>query len=74
MNQQIDANLNNVNCLVTKSHFGYDTIHNLCTGTITELAWSVGDWGRFIVLSTASVLLVGLVAALLCFLFSLVRY
>lgn len=44
MENQIDANINNVNCLVTKTHFGYDTVINICANTVRDIEWAFGDW------------------------------
>ena len=44
MTQEVDANLNSVDCIVTKTHFGYDTIINICTGAQQSIDWAFGDW------------------------------
>lgn len=39
-----DLNLNNTECLVEKSHLGYDTFYNICTGVSTSVDWTALDW------------------------------
>lgn len=55
----INANVNNVNCIVQKKYLGYDLYHNICTGTSTTVDWTVWNW-----LGTGSLFLV--IAILLC--------
>lgn len=47
MNETITANINNAECIIQKSHFGYDAFHNICSGSVYELSWSIGDWVGF---------------------------
>ena len=39
-----DANLNVAVCLKEASYVGYDRIHNLCSGTITDVPWGTLQW------------------------------
>lgn len=44
MEQTVDLNLNNSQCLVTKVQFGHDIVYNICKGTETIVPWGVGDY------------------------------
>jgi hypothetical protein len=40
-----DVNLNSADCLTTMTHFGFNRVHNICTGTATDIPWGAMDWG-----------------------------
>lgn len=42
--QTIDANINAMQCVVTKNHIGYDVIHNVCSGVVARVDWTPVDW------------------------------
>lgn len=60
-----DMNINMVGCLRTKSHFGYDMIHNICTDTVTRLDWTFGDWASLAFLLALVLLVIGGVSFLI---------
>lgn len=37
-------NANVAECLKSMSHVGFTRVHNLCTGTVTDVPWGAGDW------------------------------
>ncbi|WP_439538721.1 hypothetical protein [Sphingomonas sp.] len=71
--QTIDANLNSVQCIVTKNHFGYDVVHNICTGTTTRLEWALGDWAGAAGLSLVALLGLAVVGLLIVLVASMWR-
>ncbi len=57
-----ETNLNLSKCIVEKTHFGYDTMINICNGRSVDVAWTFGDWFRGSVLALLLLLLlVGIV-------------
>lgn len=44
MNGDTNVNLNAANCLKSVSDFGVEHVHNICTGTITDVPWGSADW------------------------------
>jgi hypothetical protein len=57
MNDTITANLNNTSCLVTKNHFGYDTVINICTGNTQDIPWAFGDWAGVVAIGSFGALM-----------------
>ncbi len=51
----MDVNVNSADCLRTATNIGYDTVHNICTGTSTNVPW--GD-GMYLFLAGAALLLI----------------
>lgn len=41
MDQTLNANV--ANCLQTANHFGFTRVHNVCSGTITDVPWGTAD-------------------------------
>lgn len=39
-----DANLNFAQCIKSTADFGVSHIHNVCTGSVSHLAWGSADW------------------------------
>lgn len=37
-------NLNAAECIRERLHFGYTEYHNICSGAVTSLDWTVIDW------------------------------
>lgn len=64
MSDEITANLNNSNCLVTKVHFGYDNIINICSGKQQIIDWTFGDWARVLALTGVAMLFACFIAAI----------
>ncbi len=56
MDQTVNANI--AQCLVTKNHWGYDSIINVCTGSVRNVDWAMGDYAV-----AALMLLLGLMLA-----------
>lgn len=44
MTQDVNLNLNHADCLRSVSDFGKTTVHNICTGTTSEVPWGSLDW------------------------------
>ena len=63
MSTQVD--LNNVNCLVTKNHVGYDTIMNICTNTSVNVSWTGLDWAAAILVTLFIVALLAVTAGMM---------
>ena len=42
-----DHNVNLAECLKTVSDFGVNHIHNVCSGSITDVPWGSVDWLGF---------------------------
>lgn len=51
--------LNNMHCLVTKNHVGYDVVMNICNGVSKTVPWTSLDW---IGASLAALMIFGLFA------------
>jgi hypothetical protein len=47
----INANLNNAECIVTKANIGSNTFVNICNGTERVVAWGAADWTSAIAVS-----------------------
>lgn len=62
----MEVNLNSARCLKTMTNIGYDTVHNVCTNTVTIVPWGVIDWFENVIallfmLAIACALIAGLV-------------
>lgn len=42
--ETITANVNAAKCIVEKTHFGYDTFLNICTGAQSNVDWTTVDY------------------------------
>lgn len=42
MSEKIDANI--AQCMVTKTHWGYDDYLNVCTGAVSKVDWVAMDY------------------------------
>lgn len=63
-----DTNVNLASCIVQKSHFGYDTMINICSGQSVNVDWAFGDWVGF----AALVFIAGIFLACVCLLAAMV--
>ena len=61
----VNANLNNTNCIVTKSHFGYDAMINICSGKTTNVDWAFGDWCALTFVIFIGLLLLGMIIGII---------
>lgn len=41
---KVTADVNTAECILKKTNFGYDTVHNICDGTQRIVEWGAGDW------------------------------
>lgn len=73
MQTETTLNANLANCLVTKNHFGFDVIINICNGRQQTIPWTFGDWAGFAGLSCLGLLLAAAVIGLICLLVSSLR-
>lgn len=44
MSTDTNVNLNASDCLRSVSDIGSTHVHNICTGTITDVPWGSADW------------------------------
>lgn len=44
MSDTTTLNENVAHCLKSMEHFGFSRVHNLCTGTFTDVPFGVIDW------------------------------
>lgn len=40
--QTINANL--AQCIQKMTHVGFTRVHNVCSGSVTDVPWGLGDW------------------------------
>lgn len=40
----MDTNLNLAECLTKTYHFGFTRVHNVCSGSVTDVTWGFFDW------------------------------
>lgn len=40
----LTVNANVAKCLQSMTHLGFQRIHNLCSGAITDVPWGFGEW------------------------------
>lgn len=59
-----NVNLNSAECLKSMTHFGFDRVHNICTGAVIDVPWGMFEY--------ATVLLAFALACCLFFLVVLV--
>jgi len=45
-----NVNLNSADCIYEVSDFGVNHIHNICTGTVTDLALGLGSYASFAII------------------------
>lgn len=55
------------NCFRDKANLGYSEIHNICSGEIHRIDWTILDWGGLIFFVVAAV-------AVAAFFIKLIRY
>lgn len=55
-----DVNLNHANCIQTVSDFGMTTVHNICTGAVSEVPWGSADWVAAFGIIAVGIILIGL--------------
>jgi hypothetical protein len=72
-NAVIDANLNNTQCLVTRTHFGYDTVINICSGKVQDIPWGMGNWLEFGAIIFITLLLAGIAIGFIAFVVAIMR-
>lgn len=70
---EVTANLNSVECLVTKTHIGHDTIINICTNAQRDIAWAAGDWASAAGIGVLGLLMLIALVALTGMVFSIMR-
>lgn len=44
----VNANINSADCILVKSHFGQDIVHNICNGTQQTIEWGAGSYAEAI--------------------------
>ena len=54
----VNVNANLAQCIVTKAHWGYDTVINICTGATRNIEWAMVDY-----LGAVGIGLIGLILA-----------
>jgi hypothetical protein len=59
-----DINANVTACLVTKSHVGYDTYVNICSGVSKDVPWTALDWCSAGAVSLVCLMVVSAIAGL----------
>lgn len=37
-------NINAAECLREAHHLGHTAVHNVCSGSVTDVPWGLGDW------------------------------
>lgn len=60
---------NKTNCIVTKNHWGYDTLVNICNGTTRNIDWTWMDYAGVAGMGIVALLLLAFVG---CFIFMIV--
>lgn len=60
-----ETNVNLAQCMVTKTHFGYDTVINICSGKTMDVSWSFGDWAAAAFVSFCILLMLGVVGLMI---------
>jgi hypothetical protein len=55
---QTDLNLNHADCLRSVSDFGKTTVHNICSGSISEVPWGSADWTAAVVLTVLGAMII----------------
>lgn len=68
MEQTVNANI--AQCLVTKNHWGYDSIINICTGSVRNVEWALGDYASVGIFALTGLMLVGVLLMIATMLFS----
>lgn len=51
MSTDTNVNLNAADCLRSVSDIGMNHVHNICTGTITDVPWGQADWLLAVILT-----------------------
>lgn len=69
----VNANINQAECMVTKTHLGYDTFVNVCTGVTRNVDWTAFDWGALAFLLTLALVAMAMVVAMIIMTVAAVR-
>lgn len=69
----VNANINQAECMVTKTHLGYDTFVNVCTGVTRNVDWTAFDWGALTFLLALALLALAMLVGLIIMVVAAVR-
>jgi len=64
MSNSHELNLNATECLRTVTDLGVWRVHNICSGTISEVSWGQADWALFALLAVAILFLTLMIGSL----------
>ncbi|RVO55127.1 hypothetical protein CN090_04205 [Sinorhizobium meliloti] len=63
-----DVTVNSADCIKTMTSWGYDTVHNVCAGTATQVPWGTLDYFGNVSLISLMILLCLLLLGFVSFL------
>jgi hypothetical protein len=59
-----DHNVNLSKCIQDVTDFGVTHVHNICSGTVTDLPWGSADWCLALVISALGIAFIAMNVAL----------